>query len=141
MAQEQRREPDRHGGAWQGFKTHYALFHHNKLSVVVLANLQQADPARIVDAIASASPTASVSSPGSLPSRPVAVMAPWPGVRYVISAVRTPVGRYGGALAGVRPDDLAAIAVAVAEYRLSPSAMRAEDSESHPASPGRARSG
>ena len=26
----------------------------------------------------------------------------------VISAVRTPVGRYGGALAGVRPDDLAA---------------------------------
>ena len=44
----------RHGGAWQGFKTHYALFHHNKLSVVVLANLQQADPARIVDAIASA---------------------------------------------------------------------------------------
>jgi acetyl-CoA acetyltransferase family protein len=27
---------------------------------------------------------------------------------YVLDAVRTPVGRYGGALAGVRPDDLAA---------------------------------
>ena len=27
---------------------------------------------------------------------------------YVIDAVRTPFGRYGGALAGVRPDDLAA---------------------------------
>ncbi|MFJ5970820.1 thiolase family protein [Streptomyces sp. NPDC093060] len=27
---------------------------------------------------------------------------------YVVDAVRTPVGRYGGALAGVRPDDLAA---------------------------------
>ena len=26
----------------------------------------------------------------------------------VLSAVRTPIGRYGGALAGVRPDDLAA---------------------------------
>ena len=27
----------------------------------------------------------------------------------VLSAVRTPVGRYGGALAGERPDDLAAL--------------------------------
>ena len=31
--------------------------------------------------------------------------------------MRTPVGRYGGALAGVRPDDLAAIAVAAAVER------------------------
>ena len=30
---------------------------------------------------------------------------------YVIDAVRTPVGRHGGALAGVRPDDLAATVV------------------------------
>ena len=28
---------------------------------------------------------------------------------WVIDAVRTPIGRYGGALAGVRPDDLAAV--------------------------------
>src|SRR5437762_12307540 len=35
----------------------------------------------------------------------------------IISAVRTPVGRYGGALSGVRPDDLAAIAVAAAVER------------------------
>ncbi len=27
---------------------------------------------------------------------------------WIVEAVRTPVGRYGGALAGVRPDDLAA---------------------------------
>ncbi|SCE25106.1 Thiolase, N-terminal domain, partial [Streptomyces sp. SolWspMP-sol7th] len=27
---------------------------------------------------------------------------------YVVDAVRTPVGKYGGALAGTRPDDLAA---------------------------------
>src|SRR5438034_5130479 len=32
----------------------------------------------------------------------------------VLSAVRTPVGRYGGALAGVRPDDLAARAISAA---------------------------
>jgi 3-oxoadipyl-CoA thiolase len=31
---------------------------------------------------------------------------------YLVSGVRTPVGRYGGALAGVRPDDLAALVVA-----------------------------
>src|SRR4051812_28104882 len=30
---------------------------------------------------------------------------------WIVSAVRTPVGRYGGALASVRPDDLAAIAI------------------------------
>jgi 3-oxoadipyl-CoA thiolase len=35
----------------------------------------------------------------------------------VLSAVRTPVGRYGGALAGVRPDDLGATAIAAAVER------------------------
>ncbi len=35
----------------------------------------------------------------------------------VLSAVRTPVGRYGGALSGVRPDDLAALAVSAAVER------------------------
>jgi acetyl-CoA acetyltransferase family protein len=30
---------------------------------------------------------------------------------YIADAVRTPIGRYGGALAGVRPDDLAADAI------------------------------
>ena len=35
----------------------------------------------------------------------------------VLSAVRTPIGRYGGALSGVRPDDLAGIAIAAAVER------------------------
>jgi 3-oxoadipyl-CoA thiolase len=35
----------------------------------------------------------------------------------VLSAVRTPIGRYGGALSGVRPDDLAAVAIAAAVER------------------------
>ncbi len=30
---------------------------------------------------------------------------------FVVDAVRTPIGRYGGALAGVRPDDLGAIVI------------------------------
>ena len=36
---------------------------------------------------------------------------------YLVGGVRTPVGRYGGALAGVRPDDLAALVVAEAVRR------------------------
>jgi acetyl-CoA C-acetyltransferase len=35
----------------------------------------------------------------------------------VLAAVRTPIGRYGGALANVRPDDLAAVAIAAAVER------------------------
>jgi len=31
---------------------------------------------------------------------------------FIIDAVRTPIGRYGGALSGIRPDDLAATAIA-----------------------------
>jgi 3-oxoadipyl-CoA thiolase len=36
---------------------------------------------------------------------------------WIVSAVRTPIGRYGGALASVRPDDLAALAVQAAVER------------------------
>jgi len=45
----------------------------------------------------------------------------------VLSAVRTPVGRYGGGLAGVRPDDLAALAVAAAVERAGVPAAEIED--------------
>jgi CubicO group peptidase (beta-lactamase class C family) len=43
-----------HGGSWQGFKSHYARFARGDLSVIVLANLRQAIPERIVDAVAAA---------------------------------------------------------------------------------------
>ena len=36
---------------------------------------------------------------------------------YLVDGVRTPVGRYGGSLAGIRPDDLAALVVAEAVAR------------------------
>jgi len=42
----------RHGGAWQGFKSGIARFLGSDLTVVVLANLAQADPMRFVDGIA-----------------------------------------------------------------------------------------
>ena len=45
----------------------------------------------------------------------------------VISAVRTPVGRYGGALSGIRPDDLAAVAIAAAVERAGIDAAGLED--------------
>jgi 3-oxoadipyl-CoA thiolase len=45
----------------------------------------------------------------------------------VLSAVRTPVGRYGGALAHVRPDDLAALAIRAAVDRAGVAAEELED--------------
>src|SRR5918998_862652 len=45
----------------------------------------------------------------------------------VLSGVRTPVGRYGGALADVRPDDLAATAISAAVERAGVSAAEIED--------------
>src|SRR5512146_2762383 len=45
----------------------------------------------------------------------------------ILSAVRTPVGRYGGGLAEVRPDDLAAAAVAAAVERAGVPAGEIED--------------
>src|SRR5919205_2406 len=45
----------------------------------------------------------------------------------VLSAVRTPIGRYGGALSGVRPDDLAARVIREAVARAGVPAEQIED--------------
>ena len=45
----------------------------------------------------------------------------------ILSAVRTPVGRYGGGLAGVRADDLAATVIAEAVARAGVPAAEIED--------------
>ena len=45
----------------------------------------------------------------------------------VLAAVRTPVGRYGGALSGVRPDDLAAVAIRAAVDRAGVDPVAVED--------------
>jgi CubicO group peptidase (beta-lactamase class C family) len=41
-----------HGGSWQGFKTHLARYLGDDLTIVVLANLAEADPQRFVEGIA-----------------------------------------------------------------------------------------
>jgi hypothetical protein len=41
-----------HGGSWQGFKSYIARYPDDGLSVIVLANLAQADPERISNGIA-----------------------------------------------------------------------------------------
>lgn len=46
---------------------------------------------------------------------------------WVIDAVRTPIGRYGGALAAIRPDDLAAIVVRAIVDRNAVPADRIDD--------------
>ena len=46
---------------------------------------------------------------------------------YVIDAVRTPIGRHGGALASVRPDDLAAHVIAALVERNSVPGERVDD--------------
>ena len=42
----------RHGGSWQGFKTYIARYLGDGITVIALANLSQAQPERIVNAIA-----------------------------------------------------------------------------------------
>ncbi len=46
---------------------------------------------------------------------------------WIISAVRTPIGRYGGALRSVRPDDLAALAIRAAVEKAGIEPARIED--------------
>src|SRR4051794_33740294 len=45
----------------------------------------------------------------------------------VLSAVRTPIGRYGGALSGERPDDLAALVIREAVARAGVPGEKIED--------------
>src|SRR5438874_12536991 len=45
----------------------------------------------------------------------------------VLSAVRTPIGRYGGTVSGVRPDDLAALVIREAVERAGVAPAEIED--------------
>ncbi len=46
---------------------------------------------------------------------------------WIVEAVRTPIGRYGGALASVRPDDLAALVVRTVLARAGVDAVRVDE--------------
>jgi len=41
-----------HGGSWQGFKAHISRYVNDRLTVIVFANLAQADPGKIAHAVA-----------------------------------------------------------------------------------------
>ncbi len=41
-----------HGGSWQGFRTHISRYVDDKLTVVVLANLDSAETGRLTDHVA-----------------------------------------------------------------------------------------
>jgi CubicO group peptidase (beta-lactamase class C family) len=41
-----------HGGSWQGFKSHIARYVDDKLTIIVFANLAQANPTRIAHGVA-----------------------------------------------------------------------------------------
>ncbi len=41
-----------HGGAWQGFKAYIARYVDKRLTVIVFANLAQADPGKIAHGVA-----------------------------------------------------------------------------------------
>ena len=61
---------ERHGGSWQGFKTYLARYLGDDLTVIVLANLAQAEPERFVDGIAAiVNPKLAPAEPTSIPDR------------------------------------------------------------------------
>jgi 3-oxoadipyl-CoA thiolase len=49
------------------------------------------------------------------------------GEAFLVDGVRTPIGRYGGALSGVRPDDLAALVLAAVVTRSGLDPARVDD--------------
>jgi len=56
-----------HGGSWQGFKSQIARYVDDKLTVVIFANLSQANPARVAHGIAA------IYNPDFAPLPPVAI--------------------------------------------------------------------
>ena len=65
-----------HGGAWQGFKAHISRYLGDELTVVVLANLAQADERRLADGIAGiVNPALAQPEPMPIPDREPAVTA------------------------------------------------------------------
>jgi len=76
-----------HGGSWQGFKTQYSRFPGANLSVIVLANLAQADPSALADGIAAiVNPSLGVKAPQPIPDREPTVTA---RVRRLLEQTRT----------------------------------------------------
>ena len=67
-----------HGGAWQGFKSQISRYVDDKLTVVVFANLSQANPARIAHGVAA------IYNPESAPLPPQAIEDKEPQVTALV---------------------------------------------------------
>ena len=75
-----------HSGSWQGFKAQLSRFLGSDLSIIVLANLAQADPARIADGIARiVDPRLAVRTPTAIPDAEPLVAAK---LRQTLDALR-----------------------------------------------------
>jgi CubicO group peptidase (beta-lactamase class C family) len=65
-----------HGGSWQGFKTHIARYLGDDLTIIVLANLAEAEPDRFVSGIAAIfDPKLAPPAPGPIADREPEVTA------------------------------------------------------------------
>ncbi len=111
-----------HGGSWQGFKAHIARYVDDKLTVVVFANLSQANPAKLAHGIAA------IYNPELTPVPPKAIEDKEPKVTAFAKEVlqRTAEGRLEAAL--FTPESWKEISTTVGqaqEFLLSLGPMRA----------------
>ncbi len=75
-----------HGGAWQGFRSQISRFVGDDLDIVVLANLAQADPGRVVDGLAALfDPALAVPAPTPMADTEPSVTA---RVRTLVDGIR-----------------------------------------------------
>ena len=98
-------EVHRHGGAWQGFQGFIARYLGDGLTVVVLANLAEADADRFVDGIAAImNPELSVPEPTPVPDREPQVTARLEGLLRAAAARRLVPEEFAYVRAGFFPE-------------------------------------
>jgi CubicO group peptidase (beta-lactamase class C family) len=98
-------EVHQHGGAWQGFRSSIARYLGDGLTVVVLANLAEADPDRFVAGIAAImNPELAVPEPTPIPDREPQVTARLAGLLRAAAEGRLAPEEFAYVRAGFFPD-------------------------------------
>jgi hypothetical protein len=99
------RRVQRHGGAWQGFRTFIARYLGDGLTVVALANLAEADADRLVEGIAAiVNPELAVPEPTPIPDREPQVTARFRGLLGAAAASRLAPEEFAYVRAGFFPE-------------------------------------
>jgi CubicO group peptidase (beta-lactamase class C family) len=94
-----------HGGSWQGFRTQITRYLGNDLTIVVLANLAEADPDRFVSGIAAIfDPKLAPPAPGPIADRDPEVTARLRGLLASAGEGRLSPGEFAYVRAGFFPD-------------------------------------